>query len=98
MRVVERVGDLRGDPHRLLHAELLLAVERRAERLALDEGHHIVEEPVGGAAVEEREDVRMLQRGGGLDLDHEPVGTEDGGELGLEDLNRDAAVVLEVFR
>ncbi len=38
----------------------------------------------------------MLQGGGGLDLDHEAVGAEDGGELGLEDLDGDLAVVLEV--
>ena len=31
----------------------------------------------------------MLQRGGGLDLDHEALGTEHGGEFGSEDLDRD---------
>ena len=39
----------------------------------------------------------MLQRGGGLDLHHEPLGAEHGGELGLQDLERDLAVVLEVL-
>ena len=39
----------------------------------------------------------MLQRGGGLDLLHEALGAEHGGELRLEDLDRHLAVVLEVL-
>ena len=38
----------------------------------------------------------MLQRRGGLDLHHEPLGAEHGGELRLQDLERDLPVVLEV--
>ncbi len=40
----------------------------------------------------------MLQRGSGLDLDHEALGAEHGGQLRLEDLDRDLAVVLEILR
>ena len=39
----------------------------------------------------------MLERRGGLDLLDEPLGAEHGGELGLQDLDRDLAVVLEVL-
>ena len=39
----------------------------------------------------------MLQRRGGLDLHHEALGADDGGELGLQDLERHLAVVLEVL-
>jgi hypothetical protein len=42
--------------------------------------------------------VRVLERGGGLDLLDEPVGAEHGGELGLEDLDGDLAVVAGVVR
>ena len=38
----------------------------------------------------------MLQPGGELDLALEPVGAEGGGELGMEHLERDGAVVAEV--
>jgi hypothetical protein len=38
----------------------------------------------------------MLQMGGDPDLLEEPLGAEHGGELGLEDLNRDLATVLAV--
>jgi hypothetical protein len=41
--------------------------------------------------------VRVLECRGGLDLDYEAFGTEDGGEFGLEDLDRDLAVVLQVL-
>ncbi|HET7249187.1 MAG TPA: hypothetical protein VFI79_05030 [Gemmatimonadales bacterium] len=39
----------------------------------------------------------VLQRGGGLDLLDEPIGAQHGGELGLQDLNGDLVVVLEVL-
>ena len=42
-------------------------------------------------------DVWMLERRGGLDLHHEALGAEHG-QLGLEDLERDLAIVLEVLR
>ena len=40
----------------------------------------------------------MLQARGGLDLDHEPLGAEDGGELRLQYFEGDLAIVLEVVR
>jgi len=40
--------------------------------------------------------VGVLERGGGLDLDHEALGAEDGGEFGFQDLGGDLALVLEV--
>ena len=94
--IVQCVGHGDGDPDRVIDPELGFAVEAAAERLALDVRHHIVEKPAGLAAVEEREDMRVLQRGGGLDLDDEPLGAEDRGELRLEDLERDLPVVLQV--
>ena len=97
VRVLERVGHGDRDLDRFVDAELGLAVELGAERLAVDERHHVVEEAVGGAGIEEREDVRMLQRRGGLDFHHEAVGADHGGELGLQDLERHLAVVLQVL-
>ena len=40
----------------------------------------------------------MLETGGHPDLALEPLGAERGGELGVEHLERDRAVVLEVAR
>ena len=98
VRMAERVGDLPRDAHGLVERELLLALEPVAEGLAGDERHHIVEHAPGLAAVEEREDVRMLQLGRRLDLGQETLGAERGGEIGVHDLDRDLPVVAEVVR
>ena len=98
MRVVERVGDLGRDAHRLLDAELPLAIELLADRLSLDVGHHVVQESPRLTRVEQREDVRVTQRRRRLDLLHEALGAEHRGQLRLEDLDRDVALVLEVAR
>ena len=39
----------------------------------------------------------MLEAGGGLDFGEEALGAEDGAELGVQDLDGDLAVVLEVL-
>src|SRR5688572_22180577 len=49
------------------------------------------------SGVEQWQDVRMLQVRGELDLLEEPVGAQDGGELGVEDLDGDLAAVLQIF-
>ena len=40
----------------------------------------------------------MLQRRSGLNLHHEPLCTQHGGELGLQHLERDVAIMLEIVR
>ncbi len=77
--------------------ELLLAVQPVAQRLALDEGHDVEQVAVGLARVEERQDVRVLEIGGELDLGQEALGADHGGELGPEDLQRDPPVVPDVL-
>ena len=47
--------------------------------------------------VEQRQNVRMLQIRRGLDLGQKPLGADDGGELGAQDLDRDLAVVLQIL-
>ena len=96
VRVVERVGDLGGDPQRVLDRELLLAIQPVAQRLAVDERHDVEHRAVHLSRVVQGEDVRMLQVGGGADLGEEPRAADDRGELGLEDLHGDLAVVPEV--
>ncbi len=46
VRVVEGVGDGGGDAHRLVDAELGLAIQLVAERLAVDVRHDVVQESV----------------------------------------------------
>jgi hypothetical protein len=66
-----------------IRGELLLAVEPVAQGLALDVRHHVVRGAVQLAAVDEPEDVRVLQAGDGPDLAQEALRADDGGELGL---------------
>ena len=90
----------------LVHRELPLPPEPAAERLAFDVRHG-EPEPLpapaafGGpgshrAAVQHGEDVRVLQPRGREDLSLEPLGAERRGELGVQHLERDRPVVLEV--
>ena len=95
--VVQRRRDLGRDADGFRNGELLLAIEPLAQGLALDEGHDVEQVAVGLARVEQRQDVRVLQVGRELDLGQEPLGADHGGELGPEDLERDAPVVADVL-
>ena len=94
--VPERAGDLLQDAHRLGHRQRPVATEPVAQGLALDVRHGEPQQPRAGARVIHREDVRMLQSGGHADLALEPLGTERGGHLGVEHLDRHRPVVLAV--
>ena len=96
--VGQRLGGLARDPHGVVDGELLLAVEPVAQRLALDERHHVVEEAARLARVVEAEDVGVLELGGEPDLAQEPLGADGGGELGFSTLIGDLAVVPKVLR
>ena len=94
--VAEGVGHFARDLHGVLDRQLLLALQPGAEGLARHQRHHVVEEAVGLAAVEERENVGVLEPGGGPDFREESLAPEGGAQVGMEDLDGDVAVVLEV--
>ena len=98
VRVVERARDGRGDVHRVVHRELLLALEARAQALALDVRHDVEQQTIGLARVEQREQVGMLQVSRDANLTQEPVGAEHDTKLRIEDLERDVALVAEIAR
>ena len=66
------------------------------QRLTLDVGPDIEQERVRLAGIEERQDVRVLEVRGGLDLGQKALGSDDGREFRLEDFERDLALVLDV--
>ena len=66
------------------------------QRLTLDVGHDVEEERVRLARIKERQDVRVLEVRGGLDLSQEALGPDYGCQFGLQDLERDFTLVLEV--
>jgi len=96
MGVAERHGDRARDPDRLPHGQLALPVEALPQALPIDEGHHVEEEALRLPRVEQRQDVRVLEVGGRLDLGQKALGAHHGGQLRLQDLERHLALVLEV--
>ena len=105
MGIPQRLGDLVRHLEGVVERQLLLALHAVTERLPRDVGHDVVQQPparVAGrldhAAVEEGEDVRMVELGGDGDLAEEPLGAERVGEFRVEDLDRHRAIVLEVVR
>src|SRR5262245_48072642 len=94
--VGEGVGDLARDLDRRVDRERSLPGQPAPERLALDIGHDVVEDPVGFPGVEDWKDVRMVEAGGDLDLALEAVGSQRGGQRRPVDLERHPTVVLEV--
>ena len=96
VRVVEGRGDLPGDAEGLVDRELLLTFEPVAQRFTLDVGHDVEEKAVGLTGVVQRQDVRMIQPGGDLDLSQKPLGPEHRCQLGPEHLDGHGAVVLQV--
>ena len=95
--VVEGGGHLGGQAHRVAHRQLFLPAQPVAQRLAVDERHDVVRGAVHLAAVDQAEDVRVLQRRDGLDLTQEALGADDGGQLGTQHLDGHLAPVLEVL-
>ena len=76
---------------------MCFAVQLLADRLALDVGHDVKQEPARFAGIKERQDVRVAHRRRGLDLLHEPRGAQHGREFGFQDLDGDLAGVLEIL-
>ena len=86
--VVQRVGHLAGDPHARPRPASCLSRPSRSRRLSPSTNGMVNQSrPVGVARVVAREDVRVLQAGGELDLAQEPLGAERGRELGCSTLS-----------
>ena len=100
VRVLQRLRRLARDAERVLHRELPLAPEPVAERLALHVRHGepqpAARRPSGLPGVQHGQDVGMLQPGGEPDLALEALRAERLPQLGMEHLEGDGAVVLEV--
>ena len=89
VRVGERLHHVVEDADHVAHRQRALALHACAERLALDEGHGVVQQLLVLAGREERHDVRMLELRGELDLAPEPVDVHPRGEIGRQHLDDD---------
>ena len=99
VRCGQRRGDLGDDARRATWLEPLLLREQRPEVGPLDEAHREVERTPLGARVEDRDDVRMIQRGGEAALALEARAEHAvAGEVGREHLQRDRPIERHVRR
>ena len=96
--VVARTRDFAREANGFRNRELLHALEVCAQRLPTNNGHHVVQEPVHLTAVEEGKDVRMQKLRSRLDLAQESLATERRAEIGMQRLDGDVAIVLEIVR
>ena len=79
--VAEGIGHLASDGDGVVDRELSFALEPVPQRLARHERHHVVQQAVGLAAVEERQDVRMLESRGRPNLGQKALAAERRAEL-----------------
>ena len=98
VRIVQGTRHFPRDAHSLRDGELLLALQPRTQRLAGHDGHHVIEQSLGVARVEQRQNVRMLQPRGGLDLRQEPLAAERRTQVWMQDFDGHLAIVLVVVR
>ena len=94
--VLERADDLRGEPDRLPDRELPLPTQPASQRLALDEGHDVEQHTPGGAGIEQRKDMGVLEIGGHPDFFEESLGADHGHQFRPEDLDGHRAVMPKV--
>ena len=97
MRVLQRVCHFAGNAQRVVDGQLLFAIQPIAQRLAIHKRHDVEDGAVHLTRIMQRENVRMLQICRRLDLGQKPLGANRHREFGLEHLDRDLAIVLEVL-
>jgi hypothetical protein len=73
MGIGERAGDRLDDRDDIGDGKLALPLQLLAERLALHVGHGIIQVTLGLAGVVQRQNVRVIEPGGDLDLSEEPL-------------------------
>ena len=95
--VVERLGRLAGDPQRLIEGSCCSRRSRSRSDSPSMYGMVNQRRPAGLARIVDGEDVGVLEAGGEFDLPLEPLGADGAASSGMQHLERDGAVVLEVL-
>ena len=95
--MAQRTRDLACQPQRFVERQLPLSRQAGTQRLSLDERHHVEQGLPSSAGIEERNDVRMVQPRGNLDLAQEAVVPDSRNHRGLHHLDGNAAMVLEIL-
>src|SRR5438105_5664658 len=98
MCVVQRSGDRGCNMNRFVDGELSFPDQLCAQRFAFDERHYVVQQSGGFAALEQRQQVRMLKVGSNLNFREESLATDHGAELRIHNLDSDPPLMLDVAR
>jgi hypothetical protein len=97
MGVVQRTSNFADQPGDFVHRERPLPGKPFPETLAFDQRHDIVQLPLGRSRVEEWQDMRMLEFGGGVDLGKETLGADRSGKFRQKHLNGYRAVMADIL-
>ncbi len=95
--VLERACRLARDLQGIFDRQLVLAPQPVAERLALDKRHGEPQPSRRLTGIQDREDMRMLEPRGELDLALKALRAQTGGEVRMEHLEGHGALVLDVL-
>ena len=112
VRVVQRTRHFTRNPHRLRDRQLSLPLQSGPQCLARHQRHHVVQQPRRLSSpvsrllsfrpriprIQQRQYMRVLQTCGGADLAQEPFAAKRRAQVGMQHLDRDIALVLEVVR
>ncbi len=96
--VLQGQRDLLGDADRRVEREAPLTDQQAAERAAGHVRHHVVEESIGFAGIEQRQDVRVIELRRDPNLVQEAIRAERHGQLRTQHLDGDLTPMLEVTR
>jgi len=94
--IIQRARHLTGQTHGIGHGELLFTIQPVTQRFPFDVRHDVVHRTADLTRVVQRENVGVLQVGGGFDLLQEARATDDRGQLRPQHLERHLAIVLDV--
>ncbi len=73
VHVRQRVGDVAREEQRVAHGDVVLALESRAQRLAFDERHGVVQRAADVARREHRRNARVVELLEHLHLEEKPL-------------------------
>src|SRR6185503_16579705 len=98
VRKVECRSDCAGDSRCVLRRKFPFAIDPLAKRLSLDQRHHIEENSAGLARIVNRDNVRMSQARNCPYFLKKPLSAKCGGNVGVENLYGNVAVVTGIAR
>ena len=98
VRIAERVGHFTGDPQRLVDRELRVTRQAISQCFTRDKRHHVEQQSLHFTAVQQRENMRVLQSRRGFDFGDETPGAKRGTEIFVQHLDRHLAFVSQIER